>query len=444
MFKFKLTVTSIALIGSTFFGASPLAASEELYERFVTHTKNVEIPLVRKPPFMKYYKDPAFGSKVIRITNSKMDEVRKPSYSTVQAWNADESLLMIWVRGEEQKGHQLLDGHTYEFVRNLDFVPSDLEDVFWSHSNPDEMFYISKHKRDLGEFKRYNVSTDTSTTVKDFSQWCGKSVPTPGGGVQMPAYDDDLYAYRCGPRKGKKIMFTYRISTDTVTVAPIGKGTPWSEWKAPVPTPSGKSLWYQGTSLDLDLKTVNVRLDMYKDSEHQNMGLTHDGQDAIFTLGFDPSPDGCNGDPEDGVGHLIEHNLTTGVCRNVISREDGYPYTTSATHVSAQAHQKPGWIAMSSVGSSHKKWLKNGKKAPALSSEIYLVNTDPNNETLYRLAHHRSTGKLGKNGDYNHYFGEPHVTISPSGTRLIFGSDWYDSGSVDSYVIELPDYKRPK
>jgi len=60
-----------------------------------------------------------------------------------------------------------------------------------------------------------------------------------------------------------------------------------------------------------------------------------------------------------------------------------------------------------------------------------------------RLAHHRSTGKLAQSGEYNGYLGEPHVTISPSGTRLLFGSDWYDSGSVDSYVIELPLYQGP-
>ncbi len=37
------------------------------------------------------------------------------------------------------------------------------------------------------------------------------------------------------------------------------------------------------------------------------------------------------------------------------------------------------------------------------------------------------------------YFGEPHPVISPSGTLVIFSSDWYDSGSVDTYVIDLED-----
>jgi len=49
---------------------------------------------------------------------------------------------------------------------------------------------------------------------------------------------------------------------------------------------------------------------------------------------------------------------------------------------------------------------------------------------------------LNTNANYQPYFGEPHVTISPTGTRLLFGSDWYDSGAVDSYVIELPSHER--
>jgi len=434
-------VTSVAFVLFSISGIASVEAAENLCEGLVTHNSDVNIPLVRKPPFMKYYREPRFGTKVIRITDSPADEVNKPVYSTVQAWNADESLLLTWVRGDEHTGHQLLDGYTYEPFRNLEFVPSDLEDVFWSHSNPDEMYYVSK-TTDFGELKRYNVSTDESTTVKNFSQWCGESMPTPGNDVQMTSLDDDLFGFRCIPKKGKPIMLTYRVSTDSVTTAPIGKGTEWGEWHAPVPTPSGKSFWYQGNSIAHNLKTVNVKLDMYKFYEHQNIGQSHNGQDAIYSVGFDPSPKGCNGDPENGVGHLVEHNLETGKCRNVISQNDGYPYTSSSTHVSAQAYHRPGWIALSSVGSGL-EWLKNGKKAPALSSEIYLVNTDPNNKVLCRLAHHRSYGKNANNGDYSSYFGEPHVTISPSGTRLIFGSDWYDSGSVDSYVIELPSYKRP-
>jgi len=39
---------------------------ENMCEGAITHNKRVHIPPVAKPPFGKYYKDPAFGSRVIR------------------------------------------------------------------------------------------------------------------------------------------------------------------------------------------------------------------------------------------------------------------------------------------------------------------------------------------------------------------------------------------
>ena len=142
-----------------------------------------------------------------------------------------------------------------------------------------------------------------------------------------------------------------------------------------------------------------------------------------------------------GVGHLVVHDMETGDCRPVISEANGYPYTTSGTHVSARAIHKPGWVLMSSVGYGSFDFFSNKRKATALLSEIYLANTDPENPVVCRIAHHRSFGKDAKRASYRPYFGEPHATISPSGTRVVFGSDWYDSGSVDTYVIELPSYK---
>ena len=35
---------------------------------------------------------------------------------------------------------------------------------------------------------------------------------------------------------------------------------------------------------------------------------------------------------------------------------------------------------------------------------------------------------------------EAHTVPSPSGTRAVFGSDWGNGTSVDSYVLELPSY----
>jgi len=424
----------------------PNLAVAGLCDGLVTHNKPVAIPKVAKPPHLEPYREPAFGTNVTRITDSQPGDVFKPVYSTVQAWNADESLMVLYRTGS-QSGHYLLDGHSYQIIRELDIYPSDLEDVFWSHTDPDILYYSSKAHREGGRLYSVNVKLKERTLIKDFSDICDGSVTHPGGDVHMQSLDDDLFGFRCWDSSSEQkhyFAMTYRVSTGETHSIRMGPGTDWDQWSAPMPTASGKNVWLQGKILTPDFESVVHKLDMKKFHEHSNLGITWDGQDALYQITFDAAPNGCNGDPDRGVGHLTEYNLDTGKCRTIISENGGYPYSTSSTHISAQAFKKPGWVAMSSVGYPEQlKFLDGKKKATTFFSEIYLVDTDPSNTEVCRLAHHRSTGKLAQSDQYRAYFGEPHVTISPSGTRLLFGSDWYDSGSVDSYVIELPGYQRP-
>ena len=280
--------------------------------------------------------------------------------------------------------------------------------------------------------------------LADFSDYCGAGLPGAGNDVQMQSLNDDLFGFSCQQDDGHFLMFTFQPSTEQVISAPIGMGSRWSEWSAPVPAPSGTGLWHQGYVIDNDLQKIVLQLDMANPLEHGSIGQTSDGSDAYYQVAFNSSPNGCDGDLYKGVGHLVEHDLVTGGCRNLISEEQGYPYTSSSTHVSAQAYLRTERVAVSSIGKdSQFDYFNNGIPAPALFSEVYVAQTDPDDVKVCRLAHHRSFGKSAVNGGYASYFGEPHATISPTGTRVLFGSDWYDSGSVDSYVIELPDYNRP-
>ena len=430
------------VIASTMFGAAQAADTDNLCEGLFTSKERVAIPTVAKPPFMRYFKDPAFGTKIIRITQAREGEVFKPAYSTMQAFNADESLLLLY-RGGEDAGHVLLDGKTYEPIIELEIIPSDIEEVFWSHSDPDTFFYVSKQSQDYGHFNQYSVSKGESSKSRDFKDICGdKSLPSGGGDVQMQSLDDDLFGFRCRTGKGNDsyIMFTYRISTDKVVSMPLNEKVGWQAWTAPIPGPSGDALWLQGKVLEPDLETIKLEQDMARHHEHANIGTTHDGRDAVFQVVFNRSPNGCNDDMWQGVGHLVVHDMENGDCRPVINEANGYPYTTSGTHISARAIHQPGWVVLSSVGYGSFDFFTNKRKATTFTSEIYLANTDPDNQVVCRLAHHRSFGKDAERATYRPYFGEPHATISPSGTRIVFGSDWYDSGSVDTYVIELPGY----
>ena len=427
---------------STGFVRPTESATEAKYcEGFASGANPVAIPFLSKPGYLERYNDPVFDNQVIRITDSRFGEVNKPAYSTMQAWNADESYLLLYRTGGSDAGHKLFDGNSYKFIRNLNIIAPDIEQLFWSQSDPDILFYVSAGLSDYGQFKRLNVRTNVSTKLTDFTEHCGAGLPNSSDDVQMQVINDDLFGFKCQQDDGHDIMFSYQPSTGEVVTAPIGTGTKWSGLNSPNPSSSGQSFFFEGVVLARNLQRVVRQLDMSNPLEHASIGRTSNGRDAYYQVAFNSSPKGCGGDLYKGVGHLIEHDLTTGGCRNIISQEQGYPYTTTNTHISALAYRRPERVTLSSVGNaSQLSYFTNGLPAPALFSEIYMAQTTPGDTKICRLAHHRSYGKSARNGGYEAYFGEPHATISPSGTRIIFGSDWYDSGSVDSFVIELPDY----
>lgn len=406
--------------------------SGDLCKGFVVNDKSDRpMPPLSKPAPLGTYTDPVFGSKITRISNSDgvNSGIVKTLYSTIQAWNADESRMLLWHR---QDGHYLYDGNNYSLLERLEIVPADIEQVFWSTTNPNLLYYpneavgrtvktINNSYRLKGnELMEYNITTRNYRVLKDFNTSCpGSSGITAGNDVQMIAYNNDVIGLRCG-EKG----FVHQISSNTTTELSGSAGV-----ESPQPFPSGKRSYHQGRVLNQSLKTER-ELDLGKVDEHASLGRLHNGNDAYFAVAFGGNKRNSCGD---GVGSLVAHDASNGSCQVLIGQSNGYPYTLSGTHISAVAHKKPGWAVISSVG--------YGLEGDTLlEQELYLANTDPTDLKVCRIAHHRSSGRLGSIG----YFAEPHPVISPSGTRLLFNSDWNNSGKVDVYVVELPEFRRFK
>ncbi len=365
---------------------------------------------IDKPDYLNSIYDPSFPStKITRISDAGAGNFAKPMYSTIQAWNADETYLIIY---SNPGGHQLLNGTDYTFIRNLsDFTPADLEQIFWHYIDPEILFYPESG---TGNFIRYNVNTMVKTTVADLSALtnCNSNI-TFGSDIQMMSWDSDVFSFRCG----NSTAYYYRISTEELTQFDI----PAIEYTAPMPFPSGDLFFHRNSVYNaagdhvLDFNIDNI--------EHSCIGKLSNGDDAYFAIAFEEGPNGgCQ-------GTLVAHNATNGNCFPVASYDD-YGYPQSGTHLSAVAHKNTlsGWVAVSMMG-----FDLDGQDL--LDQEIFVARVNENSADVYRVAHHRSD-----ENDFD-YWGEPHVTISPSGTRLLFGSDWSgaeDGVSVEAYVAELP------
>ena len=387
---------------------------------------NRPMPALTRPQPGESYQDPMFGSKITRVTDagSISSGVMRNLYSTIQAWNADETKMILWHRGD---GHYLYDGMSYELISRLDIIPADIEQIYWSQTNPDTFLYVNVavgttvatpagSYRLLGnELIRYSVSNEQHTIIKDFNTQCPNGSVTAGNDAQMISDDSNVIGLRCGDQG-----FSYQISNDKITVLAED-----ASLAAPQPFPSGNRFYHRGRVLNENLE-VERSLELGAVNEHANLGKLDTGQDAYFSVGFARnSNDSCDG----AIGSLVVHDATSADCSVLVGPATGYPFTLSGTHVSALANKNPGWVAVSSIGF--------GVEGDSLlEQELYLANTHDDNRTVCRIAHHRATGRRGSIG----YFAEPHPIISPSGTRILFNSDWNDSGQVDAYVLELPSF----
>jgi len=405
--KFRTLLLCILLC----FGIAEYAKSQDLSQGVITNDLTV-YPMqdIAKPGYLDTIIDPSFGTTIRRISDAGIGNAIVPMYSTIQAWNSDETLMILYEVGN---GHLLLNGMTYEFIRELDDVsPADLEQIFWDFNDPDIFYYPNVSR----EFIRYTVSSGNQQILFDMNAVisnCSGFISM-GNDVQMMSEDNDVVAFRCNNDRA----YYYRISTGQLTEFPLTD----VGYTAPMPAPSGNNFYHRTNAYDA---AGNLTFDLNESSpQHSSMGSLSNGNDAYFAVSFAQGPDGgC-------LGNIIAHDLTTGACYDIISENLGYEYSQSGTHISALAHKNThgGWMAASMIG-----FDEDGQSL--LDQELVIARASEGNVLVSRIGHHRS--------DENEfdYWGEPHAVLSPTGTRVLFGSDWSgaeDGQSVDSYVVELP------
>lgn len=356
-----------------------------------------------KPSRLSVVTDPQFGTKIRRITDVAAQfpgsTVLKPAYSTIPAWNCDETRLILYIAG---KGHVLFDGMSYALIRELDISPADLEHFYWSSTDPDVLFYPFAYEASgtpVRQLIKYHVASGQKEVAYNFT---GGGYRTDFGGDPVyGSYDNDTFGLRC------------RASTDSAYILHLAAGTesPRGAGDAPQISPSGRYA-LAGKTVVNAATFQPVRTRSVSAEEHGSMLRLANGQDVWASAQFDG--------PE---GTLVTENLDTGAVETVIGPTTGYPYPPTGTHLSGHAFNRKGFLAISVTGNPNGRGL--------LDQELLLV--DANTKTVYRVGRHRSAGGDGPNG----YWAEPHVNISPSGTRLLFGSDWGGGPTVDSYVVEL-------
>jgi hypothetical protein len=380
----------------------------DLCKGLITDKADHPMTAVAKPALGQAVTDVEFGSTIRRITavqGSGGSPAIRPLYSTVSAWNADESrLLLLNVEGGQ---HELYDGKTYKFIRGLvEIQPPDVEQVFWHTSDPDIFQYVEGRS-----LIRYHVSTAMKEKYFTFD-FCNSN-PSGGSDPMFTSFDSNRIGLRCGDQvfifdvPSKTVLARKTINENPAQIAPSGNFAFLSD---------------SGRVTDAQLNVLRT-LDLKEPYGHASMGRLPTGEDTWNGQVFDDGPMG-NTD----IGSLVTWNLQTGTSKVIIGPKTGYPYPPDG-HISAMAYKQPGWVVVSTFGNTNAQGL--------LDQEILIANTVDG--TVCRAGRHRSWGKDNTNlGEP--YWAEPHAVPSPTGTRIAFASDWSNGNSVDTYVLELSSY----
>jgi len=370
-------------------------------------------PSLPMPGYLERIVDPVLGTPIVRITDPGRrllpDAACNPAYcrhrySSTQAWNADQSLLVI------TKGCPdlcFLDGHTYVplFARRV----SPHHDCKWHPTDPDKMICVHR--------------TGIDVWTPRMNTWSAVSAPPGYSQLEFGPYkgnvsrDGSMIALRARNAQDQLVAFAYHLGTGRkfpdIPLSDLAASNLYVTISA-----SGRYIFVSQLTADgkepAYVFTVDGDLFQYWPEHHRpghgDMAIDVDGADVY--VGVSKSP------PDEF--HIIKRRLDDGRVTVLAPLGD-------ASHVSARNIRWPGWVFVSYQGSFEHT---SAMRYPApFYSEVIALRIDGSGE-IRRIAQTRSTMR--------EYLSEMHASPSPDGTRVIWASNWgVAGGPVSDYVAHV-------
>ncbi len=398
-----------------------------------------DLPL---PPVREAYIDPAFGTCVVRVTDrwNDFDSPQvglKNEYSRVQAFNADESLIMV--RGVE--GDWFLYGApSLAPIQRLEAGVS-IDEPRWDAQNP-LRFTVSPWADGLPQLWAVTLTgrgpdmAAEAGLVHDFSgelppEWNATVVwrrweGSPSNDSRYDAFmaeDGDFitrglvsYDWQTG-----QILGLYSVphgevnEPDNVGMSPSG-ATVMAQFEC---CPEGQLGTYEEPcGAMVYTRDLTQGWGISRCIGHNDMTFDAQGREVIVHQ-------------ETTTDQIVMTDLATGETTALLDLD--FSTGIYGLHISGRAFDRPGWVAVSvhpeesPLDFSNPFWMVGIVFALELAPDPRVV----------QLAHHHSIRSEAEMD----YFAEPQVTVNRDFTRLLFTSNWsaYGTGEVEMYLIALPD-----
>lgn len=397
----------------------------------ITDHKVRQAPPLPEPPARRPFRDPVFQTCLVRLTDRTADLAAgdksrglKNEYSRVQAFNADESLILI--RGLAATWY-LYDGRTLQRVRRLRFEGT--VDPRWDASDPAILYFI-----DGARLHSYDVRNDRQKLLRDFANdvrgqklaavWTrSEGSPSRDGRYWGLMAEDERWipvAFLVYDRVADRVLSVRDMrgvpgieeDVDHVGMSPLGtyfvaafdraceRGRPGSDAR-----PCGLMIYDRTLGNGRSLRRI---------IGHYDLALDAAGREVVVYQDIDTD--------EIAMLDLASGQVTP------LQRID-FSHGEIGLHFSGQGTGRPGWVLVSTHDGSmaSRTWMDDQVFALELKAGGRVV----------RLAHTRSLVNAKMEHDY---WAEPHATANRDFTRILFTTNWGRSGTeqVETMLIDLP------
>ena len=373
--------------------------------------KPLATPAMPNPGYLQRATDPAFGTPITRITAPGQEMFHGVScspaycthrYSSSQAWNADQSLLVI---AEGCSGRCFLDGHTYKPA----FYRPGANECEWHPTDPALMICVSS-----AEIYAWAPRTDAKTTIYAPPGYTNLQFGPYKGN---PSKDGNRLVVRAKSPAGGLVAFAYDIA-EKKKYPDVDLGKLEGKNSYCSISPSGEYMFCfqerpdetdESYVFTVDGKQVQHWAESHRPG-HGDMAIDADGDDIYVGI--------SKADPD--KYHIVKRRLRDGLVTDLAPYGEGQ-------HASMRNINLPGWVFVTYTGSyaeiaAHPDW------AP-FYDEVVALRTDGSGQ-IRRIVQTRSAKA--------DYWSEAHGSPSPDGSRVIWSSDWgHAGGPVADYVAHL-------
>ena len=367
-----------------------------------------------QPGYLQRALDPVLGTSFVKVTDPGngqstalpcRQEYCRHRYSSSQAWNADQSLLLI---RHGCDGFCFLDGRTYE----AKFRRRESAQCEWSPRDSELMICVSEQK-----VYTWAPNSNVRSNVAYFREFRKLGF---GFNKGNPSNDGLRIVVVAAKGSGELKAFAYDIK-DRKRYGLIDLPVDNGRMTNCSISASGKLIYCTRNiagRLEAFVYTLKGEQVQHWTEHHRpghgDLALDEDGSD-IYVGVSKSGPDRLR---------VIKRRLSDGAVTILSGR-------SHAQHVSARNIHLPGWVFVTFSGSRDEM---RGSFEPYYQ-EVVALRTNGGGETR-RLARTRSVR--------HDYRSEAHGSPSPDGSRIIWASNWgVAGGPVASYVSRV-DWRPPQ